>query len=357
MQPILRIAFTSIHLSERGTTTALLDYARYNEDLLHNKSIILYQPGHPSSFGPYEEYVKSNFECYALENFQDTDKLDALLSSLNVHAFYVIKSGRKDGIVSKRVPTLVHAVFSSDPHGDRYAYISEWLTNKYNSLIPTLSPEDDCILPASRHSSTPFIPYVPHMISLPHLTNNTDNLRSELGIPEDATVFGGYGGKDSFDLPFVHRAIEKVVVERPSIYFLFMNFARSTFEHPHIIYLPPSINLEYKAKFIRTCDCMLHGRSVGETFGLAVGEFSSFNKPVMSWDPPRHFTSYDREHLRILGEKCIYYTNYDHLVWNLLNFRRIASANRSNGWNAYAEYTPQKVMKIFETVFLKGLSS
>ena len=37
-----------------------------------------------------------------------------------------------------------------------------------------------------------------------------------------------------------------------------------------------------KVRFIQTCDMMIHGRTVGETFGIAIGEFSFYNKPVMT---------------------------------------------------------------------------
>ena len=37
-----------------------------------------------------------------------------------------------------------------------------------------------------------------------------------------------------------------------------------------------------KEAFYRTCDAMLHARRDGETFGLAVAEFSVRNKPVIT---------------------------------------------------------------------------
>ena len=38
----MKIAFHLDNLSLRGTTTAILDYAKYNEELLNNKSIICF---------------------------------------------------------------------------------------------------------------------------------------------------------------------------------------------------------------------------------------------------------------------------------------------------------------------------
>lgn len=37
-----------------------------------------------------------------------------------------------------------------------------------------------------------------------------------------------------------------------------------------------------RCAFIRTCDAMLHARMSGETFGLAIAEFSAHNRPVLT---------------------------------------------------------------------------
>ena len=325
----LRIAFTATHLTERGTTTALLDYAYYNETILGNKSIILYQFNHPATFPPYEEKVKQSFEYYTFNSFEEVDTIVKLHL---IDALYIIKSGQFDGKVTKACPTLVHAVFVSEPHGDRYAFISEWLAKKYGNSIP----------------------HVPHMISLPlDKVRRDDNLRKELHIPESAIVFGGYGGRDSFDIPFVHRVVERIVTESTKVYFLFMNFDRSTFEHPQIIYLPPSIDREYKVRFIQSCDAMIHGRSAGESFGLAVGEFSTCNKPIITFKTDVPY--YDKEHIRILGNKGLYYTNAESLYFLFEHFSRNIVGDEE-WWNAYKDYEPERVMKIFYEVFLKGLA-
>ncbi len=87
----------------------------------------------------------------------------------------------------------MHAVFPTKPeefHGDKYAFVSQWLAKEYSNNK---------------------IPFVPHMIELP---NEEGDLRDQLGIPLSATVLGWYGGSDSFNLPFVREevlaAIEKI---------------------------------------------------------------------------------------------------------------------------------------------------
>ena len=92
-------------------------------------------------------------------------------------------------------------------------------------------------------------------------------------------MIGGYGGKQSFNLPFVHRAIECAVRELPHLYFLFMNFDPSqTLPHQRIIYLRRrSTGKRRSVSFGPVMRCSM--RDIGETFGLAVGEFSTGTNP------------------------------------------------------------------------------
>ena len=98
--------------------------------------------------------------------------------------------------------------------------------------------------------------------------------------------------------------------------------------------------LKNKVKFINTCDSMLHARLDGESFGLSIGEFSSKNKPII--------TSYGNynTHIDILGDCAIIYNSKESL---LLIFRTFKS---DGNWNAYQEYTPEKVMNQFNDIFL-----
>ena len=164
------------------------------------------------------------------------------------------------------------------PHGSRYARISP------------------CV-PA--HAAVPVVP---------HIVRRRDefgpDLRDELGIPSDALVFGRHGGYDVFDIPEARRAVAEVAISRPEIYFVFLNTKPIELRDlpanlgrgadpwewaeeeeqpqlPNLIYLPANIDDEYKSRFIRTCDAMLHARSSGETFGLAIAEFSAANRPVI----------------------------------------------------------------------------
>jgi hypothetical protein len=90
---------------------------------------------------------------------------------------------------------------------------------------------------------------------------------------------------------------------------------------------------------------MIHARSDGETFGLAIGEFSSLNKPIITCR-----SSVDNCHIDILGDNGIIYNSEEELVTILNNIRTITNSKKD--WNMYKEYSPYNVMKKFHNVFL-----
>ena len=125
----------------------------------------------------------------------------------------------------------------------------------------------------------------------------------------------------------------------PNSYFLFMN-TQKFYEHPRIIYLDINIDLEYKVKFINTCDAMIHARAMGETFGLAVAEFSMKNKPIITC------RCGDLAHIDILGDRAIVYNSTEELVRIFTNARSIIESR--SDWNAYRAYSPERVIGLFQ---------
>jgi hypothetical protein len=184
------------------------------------------------------------------------------------------------------------------------------------------------------------------MIDLPI---GSKSLRSDINIPEDATVFGCYGGSDSFNLDFVKKAIAEVVSQSPQTYFLFMNIERFI-DHPQVIFLPGNSDPVFKSSFINTCDAMIHARGIGESFGLACGEFSMHNKPVITYA-----LSPQRNHIDVLGSKAILYKGPEELKKIFLGFDRVW--HQKQEWDCYSkEFSPAVVMKKFASVFLDGKS-
>src|SRR5262249_11287070 len=157
---------------------------------------------------------------------------------------------------------------------------------------------------------------------------------------------GRHGGRDQFNLPFARETVERVARDAGDVWFLFLNTEPFCPPHPRIVHLPCTVDLERKARFVASCDAMLHARVQGETFGLAVGEFSVRNKPVVTWTYGR-----DRAHLRILREQCLTYSAADELESLLLRFRDVVGPDRR--WDAYAQFDPARVMRRFQHVFLE----
>lgn len=313
----LTVAFHGNRLGLRGTQVAIYDYARYNEELLGNRSIIV-SPKEAAHEAPAIERFAKRFEVALYEN---PTGLDDFLERTKADVCYFIKSGENDGILTRTCKNVVHAVFRHrEPHGDIYAYISEWLSN---------------------FMSDGQLPWVPHIVEMPA---SSGNLRRQLGIPSDAIVFGRYGGVETFDIPFAQVAVREIAKIRPDRFFLFMNTAPFCAAAPNIIHLEGSSDPLVKRKFIDTCDAMLHARTSGETFGLAVGEFSVCNKPILSWSG-----SEERCHLEILGDKAITYSDANELVEHLMTLVPDTSKN----WDCYsAQFSPKAVMRQFEEVFL-----
>jgi hypothetical protein len=320
----MKIIFHENQLSYRGTSLAIYDYAQYNQSILNNESVILYNKTNPNNFENAVSNFKSKFNVIGYENINELEKI---VEKEKVDVFYAIKSGEKDGIEVSNCKTCIHTVFKNyDPHGDVYAYVSQWL-----SEIMTQNKS----------------PFVPHIVNLP---NYSDNLRKSLNIPNNAIVFGRHGGAETFDINFVKQTILKFSRKRKDVYFLFLGtnpFTKKSFFRPYknIIFLPATIDLETKVKFINTCDAYIHARNQGESFGLSVAEFSIKNKPIITWK-----NAEEKAHLQILGNKAILYENTSDLYNILDNFE----PNTNQNWDCYSEnFSPKKVMQKFESVFLK----
>lgn len=316
-----KIGFDAGLMSLRGTHVAIFDYALQNQKLLNNESIVFYD--RQSELVQPSVFQKFNKEFHLIPY----DRFSEIQNSVDrglIDAMYLIKSGERDDYAVPGIPNLVHAVFPQsvrEMHGDIYAFVSKWLS-------------DEC--------SNGKIPFVPHIIDLPI---SGVSLRSNLGIPDGAIVFGCYGGSDSFNLQFVKDLIIKIVAQNPNIYFLFMNIDRFT-DHPQVIFMPGNSDPVYKSSFILSCDAMIHARGIGESFGLACGEFSIHNRPVITYA-----LSPQRNHIDVLGAKAMLYKGPKDLEQILTHFDK--SSSQKQNWDCYSQaFSPTAVMKKFKSVFL-----
>lgn len=316
----MKIAFLENCLSIRGSTVALYDYAHYNETILGNESIIItreFDQTRPDACpNVYDKFTK-RFPVFYYE--KDTD-VPSLLDKETPDVLYVLKYGLEDGLVSSTsttIPTLVHCIFDPrQPHGDDFCVISPWLNLAFGTNFPV-------------------IPHIVHLPSTPY------NLRQSLGIPENATVFGRYGGFNEFDNVVAQNTVRTLSARYPYMYFVFMN-TRPFMEPRHnVIFIEKSTDALYKRQFINTADAMLYARSRGETFGLAIAEFSFCNKPIFA--PAQ---APEQMHRLILRDKAYWYTDEHDLETKLLQFDRTSSQQQD--WNMYQDYSPENVMAIFQ---------
>lgn len=323
------VAFYSPQMGLRGTEVTLYDFAHFNETLLGNKSIIIYAKDNPRNHVlAYDKFKKRFNEIYTIpgdgeSNPSEVNKnLNEILNKTKSDYFYLQKKGVNDGICPTACKSLILCCSLINPttekHGDKYAFVSHWL---------------------SKVCSNGQIPVVPSMVYLPEVT---EDLRSELNIPKNAVVFGRTGGEDTWNIPWTNEVIKYALQYRPDIYFLFQNTPKF-FKHERIIHVNPTADMEFKVKFINTSDAMLHSRNEGESFGVTCGEYSLRNKRIITYGLSR-----ERNHIEILKDKGLYFNNPQDLFSILISY----VPDYSQDWNCYREYSPEKIMQVFNKVFL-----
>ena len=253
----LRVCFWSDQMCERGTEVALFDYADAAERILGVSAFVLYDLGAPNNFEGAVAKFRGRFGERVVGLAGGWRELDGYLAAQAITVVYAIKCNNDHQCSKIRgVRTCIHCVFdATDPHGDVYAKISPCVPGK-------------CAV-------------VPHIVA-PRAAEGPD-LRAALGIPPTATVFGRYGGYESFDVEAAREAVLEVARRcaagtlppgAPDVYFVLMNTPplcdADALEAARILHVARTSSDAAKARFIWTCDAMLHARSSGETFGLSV---------------------------------------------------------------------------------------
>lgn len=324
----LRLGFWKNKLSMRGTEVAIYDYADYAETLLDCKSYILTPD--PTTFrGRARDVDMSAYQKFGqrfpILYYQNETDVNALARRYQLDVLYCQKAGPPDNFVSNRFFTCVHAVFDTkQPHGHVTAAISHCLNRMCDTDVPV----------------------VPYMIRpWPNEPEPPLTLREELHIPAEATVFGRYGGLETFDIPFVQHAVLDVAEKHSNIHFVFMHTDRwfpDSIDLPNIHFLPGTADMCRKATFVNTCDAMLHARKYGETFGLAPTEFALKGKTVLT---NAVVNGHATAHWDYLGDYICLYRDYEHL-YRLLTQKYAARDGLTS------KLTPKHVMSKFRNVFL-----
>ena len=329
----MKVLFHAEQLNYRGTTNSILEYAHYNQEILGNESVIVYSQEQPQGLdvGSVPEVIEDVKKGFKVLTYSDNIHLNELASDYDF--FYSQRAGEKiDSHTKRENPVItstrmgVHCVFQwYDPHGDVYAYISEWMSNN-----------------VSKNYQVPLPPWVPYIVNLPEPDYDT---RAHLGISKDKFVIGRFGGYQTFDLPFAQQAVIQIAQERNDIVFLFAN-TRPFCDLPNVLFMAPFLGQQQKSNYINACDAFIHARWLGESFGLAIAESLFFNKPVLACE-----IGFDRNHVQTLQPfDLLYKENGEDIHARILGLRDKVAINYKS---AVDQYNPQNVMNQFKNVFLK----
>ena len=326
------IAFFVNQFNERGTTKATFDYAFYNKKLLGNRSTIIFFNEEVSDLkdlkiNPSRKIFENNFKVLHIKFIEEITKI--IKQEMITHAYILSHGFYRDNYKfnNKKIwgncRTIYHSVFGpmARQGSDLRCVIGQDLNIRHFKKLPVL----------------------PHIIPK---HKKIGDLRKVLKINRNTIVIGRYGGYETFDLDFVKDTIKEVLRKRDDILFLFLN-TKKFLDHKRIIFLPKTISTNYKSLFIDTCDAMIHARKDGESFGLAVGEFSSANKPIITFSKSK-----DKEHIRILKKKSILYKNKNELLNIFLTINQ--NFLKSKYWNCYENYEPDKVIKLFDKLCISS---
>lgn len=330
----MKILFHAEQLNYRGTTNSILEYAHYNQEILGNESVIVYSQEQPEGLdvGSVPEVIDDVKSKFKTLTYRNNDHLNVIATDYDL--FYSQRAGEKIDSHTKRENAVitstkmaVHCVFQwYDPHGDVYAYISEWMSHN-----------------VAKRYNAPVMPWVPYVVNLPEPDYDT---RAHLGIGRDKFVIGRFGGYNTFDLPFAHNVVKRIAQERDDIVFLFANTLPFC-DLPNVIFMGPFFGQQQKSNYINACDAFVHARWLGESFGLAIAESLFFNKPVLACD-----FGFDRNHVETLKPFDLLYKENDEEDM----YRKILDLRYKVGIDyrklAVDQYNPKNVMQKFKSVFM-----
>lgn len=146
------IAFDAGTINERGTSVAVFDYADHLERTGLGRALVLHDAGGAGSSPGAVARFRERFELVERPAEQD---LPDFLARRNATVLYRLKAGADDGRHVPGVRNANHVVFRHDePHGDRYAYISEWLTQHMTEgLRPWVRTSSRCPNLAARSAA------------------------------------------------------------------------------------------------------------------------------------------------------------------------------------------------------------
>ena len=317
----MKLILHSNALTRRGDAITLRNYSIYLKKYYNINSTIAFNSN--STSNSTEVINKLKEEKIKLFDYKSKNELLRYAYDNNFENIYWLKSGEFDDNLIPGIKNSIHAVFNVvSPHGNVYAYVSEWLAkeasrNYYNRLfnsarilkngIKNPSLEKFKLLGQTITQNTlKNFEFVPHIIQPPLALGL--NFREKYGISNDSFLIGRIGGFDQFDIEYVHKTIEKILEDDNKNIFVFIN-TKIFIVHERVFFLNDYISDEIKSCFIKSCNMMIHARKMGESFGIAIAESLYFNVPIAASN-----TGKDKNHTILLKNSGLLYSNEIELI-------------------------------------------
>ena len=273
----------------------------------------------------FESYKK--FESHHIKNVDDFNNynIDVLNSHRSGEDLWLIPGFEQGSYNFPIVETNFHGVLQTK--ADYRVFPSQTLVNFKRLNIP---------------HSVIFNPIMPKL--------SNDNLREELGIPNDAFVFGKISrASNEIFTPITYLAYKSI--ENPNAYFIQMGINKATEEIAIKLNLKNFIAIDQTldevriSKFYNTFDLYCHGNKLGETFGNTVAEAMMHGKPVIThlgdpkW-PQAQCEVIDREDHIIRRQDVQAYLDYSNLMNDLMT--------NTQKYNEFQSYCDQRAKEFFD---------
>jgi glycosyltransferase involved in cell wall biosynthesis len=289
----MRVLLHDNQLCERGTTTSMMDYARVLRTAGHDVEISYWKESH-ANVPAIISLIGEEFRLLPHSNRFEVPK-----EASSFDAAYFIKAGGDDGLIAPGVHTLVHVVFQQyEPHGSRYAYISQWLADSMRDQVMDRNGRELGLPLLGATAKAAGCENALDFTALELIVNIAIpevGVRSQLGIPEEAFVILRFGGIDTFDLVWAQETVVRLLEENRDWYFIGLNTEQFT-EHPRARFIPMVMDPVEKASVIAASDVFLTARGQGEAFGVAIVEALQIGIPVLAWKGGT-----DRNHVHLLA--------------------------------------------------------
>ena len=124
---MLKVGFYLRELNFRGIANSIYIYAKNNQTILKNKSIIFYNSTALDNRPEAITEFKKKFKTIKISNLNELERIN---KNLKLDYIYFQRDGSKDEIVNNS-KNIIHAVFPQNIfqyHGSNYAFISKWLS-------------------------------------------------------------------------------------------------------------------------------------------------------------------------------------------------------------------------------------